>query len=95
MVLVKTNKGTFEYELSNRKDKKLKVLIDGHWIHFGQQGYEHYYDKTKLLNPKLNHGDKKRQEEYLLRASNIRNKENKLTKDDIKSPNFHSINILW
>ena len=84
-----------EYELSERKDKKLKALVNNKWIHFGQQGYEHYFDRTKLLNPKLNHMDKQRRKEYITRASNIKNKEKKLTKDDINSSNYHAIRILW
>jgi hypothetical protein len=95
MVLIKTPKGTFEYKKSTHKDKKLMVNVNDKWIHFGQKNYEHYFDKTHLLDPKLNHLDKKRREEYLARASGIKNKENKLTKDDITSPNYHAINILW
>jgi hypothetical protein len=84
-----------EYQLSERKDKKLKAYVNGKWIHFGQHSYEHYFDRTKLLNPKLNHMDKQRRKEYLARASNIKNKEKKLTKDDINSANYHAIRILW
>jgi Skp family chaperone for outer membrane proteins len=84
-----------EYQLSERKDKKLKAFVNNQWIHFGQVAYEHYYDRTKLLNPKLNHMDKQRRKEYIARASNIKNKEKKLTKDDVNSPNYHAIRILW
>jgi len=84
-----------EYQVSERKDKKLKAYVNGQWIHFGQEGYEHYFDRTKLLNPKLNHMDKQRRKEYIARASNIKNKEKKLTKDDINSANYHAIRILW
>jgi Skp family chaperone for outer membrane proteins len=84
-----------EYQLSERKDKKLKAFVNNGWIHFGQVGYEHYFDRTKLLNQKLNHMDKQRRKEYIARASNIKNKEKKLTKDDINSANYHAIRILW
>ena len=56
---------------------------------------EHFFDKTKLLPKKLNHGDKKRQKNYLTRSAGIKNKEGKLTKDIPSSPNYHSRRILW
>lgn len=95
MVKVKTPKGTFDYYLSDRKDKKLKVLIDGQWIHFGQFPYEHFFDKTGLLDPKYNHGDKDRRKRYLKRSMYITDKYHNMTAEDISSPNYHSINILW
>lgn len=95
MVKVKTPKGTFDYFLSDNKDKKLKVLINGKWIHFGQFPYEQYYDKTGLLDPKTNHHDEKRRKMYLKRATYITDKNHNMTAEDINSPNYHSINILW
>lgn len=95
MVKVKTPKGTFDYFLSDRKDKKLKVLIDSQWVHFGQFPYEHYFDKTGLLDKKLNHNDIKRKKMYLKRATYITDKHHNMTAEDIRSPNYHSINILW
>lgn len=95
MVKVKTSKGTFNYLISERADKKLKVFVGGHWIHFGQKGYEHYYDKTELLDKKLNHNDKIRRKNYLTRAKGIKDGLGALTFNDINSPNYHSINVLW
>jgi len=95
MVKVKTPKGTFDYFLSDNKDKKLKVLIDGKWIHFGQLPYEHFKDKTGLLDTKLNHHDEKRRKMYLKRSNYITDKNHNMTAEDIHSANYHSINVLW
>jgi hypothetical protein len=56
---------------------------------------EHYFDKTGLLDKRLNHMDKERKRLYLLRSAGIRNKDGKLTKDDINSGNHHARVILW
>ena len=67
---------------STRKDKKYMVEDpEGHWVHFGQMGYE---DFTR-------HMSKERRDAYLKRARNIKGnwKANKY------SPNNLSINILW
>lgn len=95
MVKVKTPKGTFEYFLSGRKDKKLAVLVDGHLIHFGQFPYEHYFDRTGLLDPSWNHLDKERRKRYLQRSLSIADKFGRFTSEDVLSPNYHSIHILW
>ena len=84
-----------EYQLSDRKNKKLKVYVDGKWVHFGDSRMEHYYDKTKLLNPKLNHLDKDRRKNYLSRAKGIKDKEGNLTYKNKLSPNHYSVRILW
>ena len=41
--------GKYDYKLSTRKDKKLMTEVNGKVIHFGQQGYEHFFDKTWTL----------------------------------------------
>ena len=84
-----------EYELSDHKNKKLKAWVNNHWVHFGQKGYKHYYDKTGLLPKSENHLDEKRRDNYLKRASKITDKEGHLTAKDKTSPNWFSINILW
>jgi len=84
-----------EYQLSEKKNKKLKAYVNGKWVHFGQKGYEHYFDKTGLLPKSENHLDEKRRELYLKRASKITNKDKDLTAKDINSPNYHAIKILW
>ncbi len=72
-------------ELSERKNKKLKVFYNGNWIHFGHPDYSDF----------SLHRDKERQERYLIRARNIRDTEGKLTRNNKNSPNFWSIRLLW
>jgi len=62
-----------------KKGNKSKV------IHFGHPEYEDY----------TMHGDPVRRKNYLTRSAGIRNKKNKLTKNDIFSPNYWAIKILW
>ena len=72
-----------------RADKKLVVKAtrgnQSKIVHFGQIGYDDY----------TAHKDKDRRRRYLARASKIRNKRGKLTKNDIFSPNHWAIKILW
>ena len=90
-----------EYQLSEKKNKKLKAYVNEKWVHFGGGGagtdkiYEHFFDKTGLLPKSLNHQDEKRRELYLKRASKIKDKEGNLTAKDINSPNYHALRILW
>jgi hypothetical protein len=83
------------YEISDKPKYKLKVLVNGKYIYFGSAGMEHYFDKTGLLDPKLNHNDNQRRRLYLLRSAGIRKKDGTLTKDDINSANHHSRTVLW
>jgi hypothetical protein len=85
----------FTYSLSDKPNKKLKVIVDGKVIHFGDSRYEHFFDSTKLLPTKLNHGDEKRRKEYLARASKIKDKDGNLTVNDPTSANYHSVRVLW
>jgi hypothetical protein len=87
--------GNFDYYLSERKDKKLKVFVNGKWVHFGNSNYQHFYDKSLLLDKNLNHLDQKRRNNYLKRSLNIKNKNDEYTAFDINSPNYHSRLILW
>ena len=71
---------------STRKNKKLMVLNDNNNIvHFG---FSPMSDFTK-------HKNKKRQTSYCLRSSAIRDGDGKLTKNDIDSPNYWSMRVLW
>jgi hypothetical protein len=83
------------YFKSEKPNKKLKVKVNDKWVHFGNSNYEHYFDKTGLLDKNLNHLDDDRRRRYIARASKIKNKDGNLTANDINSPNYHSINILW
>lgn len=87
--------GKYEYKLSTNKNKKLMVIVNNKTIHFGQKGYEHFKDRTGLLDKKLNHGDKERRKRYLSRATNIKDKSGKLTANNPESANYHAIRILW
>jgi len=84
-----------EFQLSDKKDKKLKVYYNGKWIHFGQKLYDHYFDKTGLLPKSQNHMDKERRRLYLMRATKIKDKQGNLTVNDKNSPNYYSIRYLW
>ena len=67
-------------ELSEKKDKKYKVIVDGKTVHFGST----MEDYTK-------HKDESRRKSYLARAKGIKGdwKSNKY------SPNNLSLHILW
>ena len=70
---------------STRKNKKLMVLNNNNKIvHFG---FSPMSDFTK-------HKNKKRQTNYCLRANGIKAK-GKLTKNNIDSPNYWSMRVLW
>jgi len=83
------------FEKSEKKNKKLKVFYNNNWIHFGDDRYKHFFDKTTLLNPDLNHFDPIRRQKYLNRALNIRDKEGNLTAYEKNSPNYYAVNYLW
>jgi len=83
------------FEKSEKKNKKLKVFYNNNWIHFGDDRYQHFFDKTFLLPKSMNHNNPIRQQNYLNRASNIRDKEGNLTAYDKNSPNYYAINYLW
>lgn len=87
--------GKYDYKVSTNKNKKLMVIVNGKTIHFGQKGYQHFFDKTKLLDKNLNHKDKKRRERYLSRSKKIVDKNGKLTMNNPNSANYHAIRVLW
>jgi len=94
MYMSKTIDG-YTYERSTAKGKKLMVEVDGKKIHFGQDGYEHFRDRTGLLPKHLNHNDKARRQNYLARTSKIKRKDGSNTANDPKSANFHARKVLW
>jgi hypothetical protein len=84
--------------ISHKKNKKYDIFINGKWLSFGDKRYEHY--KTSDLIPYQlhiyeEHHDLKRRQSYLKRALNIKNKFGQYTKDDINSPNYYAIRLLW
>ena len=67
-------------ELSEKKDKKYKVIVDNKTVHFGST----MPDFTKTA-------DKTRQKSYLARAKGIKG----AWKGNKYSPNNLAINLLW
>ena len=92
---MKVKIGKYEYEKSTKKGKKLMVKVNNKTIHFGNINYQHFKDKTGLLTKSLNHGDKKRRDNYLKRSKSIKNKKKELTYLNPESANYHSVRILW
>jgi hypothetical protein len=84
-----------EYFVSEKANKKLKVKVNNKWIHFGDSDYQHFFDKTGLLDKKMNHLDDNRRQSYLKRASKILDKNGNKTMYDENSPNYYAIKILW
>jgi hypothetical protein len=84
----------YTYSLSDNKNKKLKVVVDGKTIHFGDNRYEHFFDRTGLLPKSQNHGDNKRKQSYLSRATKIKDSTG-IASNNPKSPAYHSVKILW
>jgi hypothetical protein len=79
----------YDYKLSDKKGKKLMVVVDGKKIHFGASDYQQFKDKTGLLPKSSNHYDEKRRENYLKRAIGLGRS------TDPTSANFHAISVLW
>lgn len=78
----------FEFKKSTRKNKKYDVFKDGKYItSFGDNRYQHYFDKVGLWS-NLNHNDKERRRLYRLRHS-----KDKL--DDKTSAGYFSYYYLW
>lgn len=73
---------------STRPDKKKMVYVKDpstgkvKTIHFGARGYKHNYSEKAWRS-------------YIARASGIRDKEGRLTKNNKLSPNYWSIRVLW
>lgn len=82
------------YSKSPVKNKKLRTIVDGKTIDFGDTRYDHYFDKSGIWSSK-NHNDAKRRKNYLTRSGGIKNKQGKLTMNDPSSPNYHSRRVLW
>jgi len=79
----------YDYQISNKKGKKLMVVVQGKTINFGSSEHQHYFDKTGLLPKNLNHLDDKRRKNYLNRSKGLGNTENP------NSANFHARTVLW
>ena len=86
--------GRYDYYKSTRRGKKLMVEVSGRTIHFGDSNMQQFKDKTGIWRKK-NHGDDKRRDSYLARSKGIKDGSGKLTWTNPKSPNYHSIRVLW
>jgi hypothetical protein len=84
----------YGYFKSDKPDKKLMVNVNGKWIHFGDTNYEHYFDRTGLLNKNYNHLDPKRRLAYLARSTKIKDSTG-LSVNNPESANYHAIRVLW
>lgn len=81
--------GSYDYKLSDKRGKKLMVVVDGKKIRFGDSAYQHFRDKSGLLPKSSNHLDEKRRDNYLKRAIGLGRS------TDPTSANYHAINVLW
>lgn len=77
----------FDFYKSTRKNKKYMVKVGNKTIHFGDNRYEHYFDKIGLYK-KLNHNDKQRRTNYY-------NRHGPLNKAVKYSPKWFSHKYLW
>lgn len=86
--------GKYNYEKSPRKGFKLRVVVGKKTIDFGQQGYQHFKDKTGIWKS-LDHNNKERRKKYLTRSAGIKDKQGNLTKNNPLSANYHARRVLW
>lgn len=78
--------GAQSLDYSSKKNSKYVVTLDnGKQIHFGSPYYQDF----------LIHKDKTRQDNYLKRATKIRNKKGELTYQNPETSNFWAVNLLW
>lgn len=82
-----------KFQVSDTKNKKYDAILRHNSgrlkkIPFGDKRYEQFRDSTGLgVYSNLDHGDRKRQINYLKRHAN--------TKDNIFSSSYFSANYLW
>ena len=89
----KHNNITYTITKSNKPEKKLMATYVNpdtkrlNTIHFGGAGFEHYFDRTGLLDKKLNHKDPERRKRYKERHRN----------DNLEQPSsgLLSWHLLW
>ena len=87
-----------EFRISHSKDKKYDVLYNGHWIPFGQKGFEHYKTSNKIpqsLHIYKEHHDEARRKAYQRRASQITNAQGVRTFLNKNYPNYWAFHFLW
>ena len=91
--IIKFKKGPFpkKYTVYVKNKKTHKVRR----IHFGDQRYEQYKDRTPLkLYARKNHGTRRRMENYFNRHSGEKNRKKAIEKEIIKSKGYYTAKIL-
>ena len=84
------------FRKSKTQFKKYDVVTpSGRLISFGDTRYQHFKDTALGLFSHLDHNDTTRRKSYLQRASQIRDKNGKLTAKDPESANYYAIRYLW
>ena len=74
------------------KDKKTKKIRK---IHFGDQRYQQYKDRTPLkLYKNKNHGTRKRMQNYFSRHSGVKNRTKAIKQEKRKSKGYYTPKIL-
>ena len=91
--IIKFSKGPFPKKytayVKNKKTKKIRK------IHFGDQRYQQYKDRTTLkLYKNKNHGTRKRLHNYYSRHSGTKNRKNAIKKEKRKSKGLYNAKIL-
>lgn len=75
--------------VKNKETKKVRK------IHFGDNRYEQYKDRTPLkLYESNNHNTRKRMKRYFLRHSGTRNRQEAIEKEKKKSNGYYNAKIL-
>lgn len=90
--------GRYEYKKSTNPAKKLMVEVtkDGkkRTIHFGARNMGHFKDKTGIWKSK-DHGDAERRKSFRARMSGVKLKDGSRAVDNVMSPAYHALRILW
>lgn len=92
-IIIKIEKGKFPKKytayVKNKKTKKIRKL------HFGDQRYEQFKDRTDLkLYKKQNHLDRKRMKNYYKRHSGTKSKNKAIDREKKKSNRLYTAKIL-
>lgn len=90
-----------EFRVSDRKGKKYRALLQNiasgatRILHFGGLGYQQYQDRTPLgAFSYLDHGERRRMQNYFSRHSGTRNRARAIKKEKILSDGFYTPKIL-
>jgi hypothetical protein len=90
--------GKYDYQKSNKPDKKLVVVVEHKGkkktIHFGARNMEHFKDRTGIWKSK-DHNDSKRRKNFKDRMGGIKLKDGSRAIDNPLSPAYHALRILW